>query len=687
MTPEEYIRTHPEDTEYAKAYSAKMSHAAPAVPGSPTAIPDAISENRPPERPVAPPEYHAPSRLGHPGLVDALPHFLGGGTQMWQEPSLAAFRLRTGLRDKGIDSQEYQHFADDEWNAAVNEAERQKRSVVRISKAKNDTLGNTVRNEVSDAVTSAPGAALGGALGRLDLFSGGLGTRALPALAERAGLAPKGTKDLVSDVMEEHPAAGLAGSFGAGGLPKLAAEATEHLGPGISGALTGAAAAAAERASEKGGEAALGRHPTLDVGDLMTPGLAAIMGAGAGKLGQGAQALQDSLRSDVHPMGKELRTLEAGGGKLHTLFPLVEPSPGMTDSLKTASKGGPEGVRFATDVAREKTVPGLTKAVMDRARTLDSEWNDPFEGFLPKYLGTPEGKVALPPTNLGNALKEIISTRTYPGTAGKIPFTARSEFKNALNDAFDVSEPVAPKKVPKGVQTISIDEARNQGFVVPDAPGNHRVALTLKKMDAKRFEAMMGDLSVLAKEGTSAMPPETYKKLVAAAREDRDAYPWPASLGEEPTATTPDNVTTRGFSAKHTEWSQKKAALDKLLGDAGITVGREPDPGAIEKAVRSASGGYGREGQSGLTKALYELAQHDEGLAQQLKEIPAIDAATFLSGKGGIQTSRRGVVSNLRLRADPIAASVAKNAPKLGAPAASALSSPAFKKLVLGLYQ
>jgi hypothetical protein len=339
-------------------------------------------------------------------------------------------------------------------------------------------------------------------------------------------------------------------------------------------------------------------------------------------------------------------------------------------------------------VAAGRAAPGITKNIVSRANALEDEW----QGFLDAYKASPEGKTPLPPKNVADTLLKIIDTRTYPGTEAKIPFASRSEFKQALNDAFEVTTPAPSPKAPPGVhgEIRTVAEARNMGFAV-QGPDTYKVLLIPRKLDATRFEAMMGDLSTLAKEGASAVPPETYRQLVAAARSDRDAYPWPKEFGPEPTATTEDGVATKGFSAAHTKIHQKLSELEGQMKGAGIPKRRDvrgsdvlPD---VEKSVRS----YGREGQEPLTKALLDLAGSDPALQARLKEIPATGAAEALMQKGRYFKSgtpmTSGNVNAARLRIDPILGALGDILPKAIAPATGGrVADEKFKSLIRDLY-
>ncbi len=279
----------------------------------------------------APPEALAPPDQGMTwdpsplkDFMRYMPSWVGGGTEMWHEPSLADFRSQAGDKAKGLDksSQEYKDYADAAWLDRYNRAHQNGENVVRIAYATDDMVSK-IALETPDVGTSAM-------LGASDSIAPGLLTEALPWLAEATGAAPPGARERVHATMDESPMAaglgsiagapfGVAGAIGKGasaatGLTKELAAGVPSAGRAVlKGAGAGALTAAGMEGAHEAAAAATGNGE--DAPDVLRKLLLAWLGGGIfGGLAGGGAAFSEGLRDPNTEAGAQLMFMDEAQG-------------------------------------------------------------------------------------------------------------------------------------------------------------------------------------------------------------------------------------------------------------------------------------------------------------------------------------------------------------------------------------
>lgn len=561
---------------------------------------------------------------------------------------------------------------------------------------------------------------------KLDRLAETVGAAALGAdktfgfgLAHRIATGPGGQSPEDLQALEAaHPVATGIGALAGGLAPQgLSARLFKGIGeaiPAAAGAIGKVARGIAQGAGTAGGTEFAGNVVQGKTGDqaLVTdPTLAALMGLGFGTIGGAGEALSGGLRNQLTAgmKGPALVALDQaaaegapslaqriarGMGQERQGSAAAQPGgiripPSVRSNFDEASTGG----GYALDRAVEKAAPGLASRASGRGAMLSDSWTK----FRDAYDATPEGQVALHPANTAKALQDIIRLRSHEtGSPGKTPFVDRQKFASALNDTFEVMSPSDAERSGRPFTVKTEDEATRLGFSIPKRPawkpfggpgpqevqatapgvsptsgGHAPVALVERELTAAKLEDVRNTLDELANAGDPSLGPETYRKLSAAIRADRDRYPWPKSLGAEPTATLPDGTEVRGLSAVAHGYAEKLGGHKGDLRALGIQ-GDQGGPEAMVPAMRSAVAGYGSKGNRTADEALRRLAQESPELFRALKEARVTEAAQEMTNSGP-SMSRTGLLRAAELRLDPLAQILAAQAGKLGAGASQAV--------------
>jgi hypothetical protein len=300
---------------------------------------------------LRPPEFKPEGSLTNAALPGLAPGFIGAyyrDQTMWHEPSPEEFREvvrpltktmpQDWLDERVTETEAYKRYADARWAEAYDKAKAEGRPIVRISMQ--GPWAQRVAG-VNDALASFTGGADEGLGAGLTLEATGHG---LEALGE------EGAIDALRAQRGRVPAARMAGAltgavapYGVGGLTARAglkaAAATglegsigrEAVRGLIGGAVGGAGQAGAEEAVRMGSDVARGLPVNAsDLGDAAAHvGMASLAGGAGGSilggLAGGAGRFAGHMRN-ASPMRRDIRDLEAGGGKV-TLTGGIEEAP------------------------------------------------------------------------------------------------------------------------------------------------------------------------------------------------------------------------------------------------------------------------------------------------------------------------------------------------------------------------
>lgn len=628
----------------------------------------------------APNEFHPPpSSLGGP--LDTLRHFLpsglGGSTEMYREPTLAEFRMATGNRTAERDSDEYKHFADTQWKARVERAQREGTPVVRTEYMDTPTAASKLKQTFYNVAHEGPDTVMAGLLGAGDLASGGLLTKNAPKVLERQGLAPEGSSHVFEDVMADSPVASSLGALAgaAKGIPGKLGAAVKGLGGVAQGAVAAGGTKLAENVAKSlpeglGGEP--GFHPSVD-SLVLDPLIASGIGAGIGGIGSLAGSSQGSLRKGtVAPEQKAaIRALDrANAGQENFAgtvgdrgglnpFSLFGDTARLTPAMKEnfAAEIAPGSTTNAPTEAVRRVAPKLAESLGAKHQALSDAWDNTVAG----YMNGPGRDALVRPTSLVSGLSGIVKSHQYEGTDAPLPFVKiLGAAKSALNRATDISEPavsITKDGIPGEVMTVG--QAKIAGYDVNGDPAL-KVKITPKAMNAQEFENMMSELRLAANEGKD-IGPETYRQWAAQAREDRDKFPG-------------------GWSEKHTKFHDALSEIEGQIRNLGMQPKRTLDPGEVAKGMGSAVGNYRGEG-SIPDKVLEQLAGGDPTVLQRLREVAAHDAVPKVNAAGKIlSTNPIRNLSGIRVSLDPLAGLIDRNAPDVAVAASSGKLGPGAKK-------
>lgn len=611
----------------------------------------------------------------------------------WREPTLAEFHKENPhLASIGRDSPAYAEYADRKWLEAVAQAKTERRPVVRTSRISMKDIPSTMRKAGYEALQEIPDTVMGGLLGAGDVASAGILTRLAPAVAERAGLAPKNSGRVLEDVMADSPIAAGAGALAGGmkGVPELLYNKTKELVGEGGSLLARAARGAATTGAASGGTKAIenvmdaeaaksrGETPDLSLAKLAgEPALAAILGGVLGGVAGAATGAHANLRSDLHnpDVAPGLRILSEVGGR-----PAFFGEGGLKLPAGVRENFAGGGEKFATSEAAGKVVPGLAADVAAAEGAIKSS---PEALKMAEYHRSPSGAVAVIPENLGTEVLRIAQKNA------DLPYVQDAIHRRALTSLFRVSEPSAAPTVPGGSSLLTTQGARALGFDVPDMPGM-KVVVTPVRKTAQQIETITDALDHLGKAETGGIPPKDIARLMRAARLDRDKLPWGADLGPAPKATiqTEDGpIEVTGLSALDAQLSAKRKTIEEPLRKLGVNRTKNIAASDIEDALtRAALDLFASDKTASADKALLALAAHAKDPTEAvrlLKEVAATRVAPRLAGKAqgaGGQGYERKFLRGARFRLDPAFGAADRGNRLLTVPLATGALGPGAEK-------
>jgi hypothetical protein len=625
----------------------------PAFEQSPEALMVAREEHF--KRLQRPSEHIVPAEAGLESIYNFIPSYFGGRTEMWNEPSLQEFREQTGLRDKGLDSPEYKHFADAMWAHRYDAAAAKGENVVRTAAAiPAESFDNATfaRRAVDQAVHGLAGTLSSGMGGLLEGYTGGL-------------VEPN---EAAKDLMEEYPVGRAAGAlYGATrptsaisrfdslvkqGVPALAERGAGVVGNTLRGAargaLVGGAIAGADDALHAGDADEVSLFPAGVLGGLLGGSAA---GFGAGMMGR--------LRNPLHAQGRALNEIETAlaggeenapvrGTKFFSLDPRV--TPGVESAMEESLTPGVNRAAGVPDILAQRAAPAISKAALAERAALEAEIGATNE----RFYNSPGGKTPTKPTNFVNWLFKTINERSPAGF--QLPFAKSAEFKTALNNTMavipDLDGTIAQNvALRQGGTVMSYEQAQSLGLSLEGIPQVEKVVVVPLAMTARHFDTITEGLDNLAKASSKTGAVDSALEAgQRAIREDRGKFRWdPSVMGPEPKAILDDGTEVTGWNAYKRLASERLGELEQRMGDAGIPAGKNVTPLQAEAGVLSRAKGFRQGERANQDEALMSFMGGETG---PLWDIAAAHAAGNM-GQPTLSTQSAGAIRNAQILADP----------------------------------
>lgn len=623
-----------------------------------------------------PPELIQPPGPSHPlisplaAIYDYLPTWAGGKTEMWEEPNLLDFRsdpdsrqaFGPGVDKLGVDSPEYQDYADRRWAEAYDTAQLMGQNIVRQSQAKGITEnGGHLGVTASRGLTNLGGTMAGLAAGFNALAAPGASSPNAEAAADEYPLggaignllgafSPKGATGIIgnalSDVIGPAKATGIAGAAGRGA---------------VVGGLTGGGV----RGLQDAGDAVRG-NPHSDEAARIAEAMA--LGTGGGAIAGTGGALTRGLRDPLTPEGRELNLLEtalAGGEnnppeRATRFLGGLKVTPGAEAAAAESKALGDNRGVSPTDILAGKVAEPIARTALAEDAALKADIGRTDRNFY----GSNAGQNQVAPRAFVRTLRNRIEKGTFDD-GSSLPLEHGAELKKALNDAVEVF-PVKPgDEAPwarryKG-NVISVREANQLGLRVA---GNDtdKVIMIPKPMNAEQMDITLRNVDSNANAASiRGSEDPVWGELQRAGRIDRDRFGSDMSLGKVEPVMLPDGTELKGWGAyKHHVHEQIKD-IERRMVNAGIPQGKNVGLEQATEGVRQNAIGFREPNRAVQDKALMSFMG---GQTSPLWDITSARYGRTLQPTNSL--SRTSVLRNLQLRLDPTFARAERYAMPLG---------------------
>lgn len=433
-----------------------------------------------------------------------------------------------------------------------------------------------------------------------------------------------------------NPIAAMAGGVGAalipGGAPRLAVRGLGLL-PAAKGAMgriaqeagKGAVGAAALGGLEDAADTHYGRDSApRGMGDVlsrmkMRAALGAGIGGGAQALGEGGNALTQSLRRN----NPAVRELEEAGGSLG-LTGVNEP-PSVKAARDAEAAGGPRASDAATERGTAIALNAQGKKASDTYARIASNKD--------AYDATAEGQGTISSEPLHRKMAELSNANTIPGKVGespaRIPFSNKAierEVDNLMHYEAIPLDDARLDALDDGAKTMSLKHARRLKVDLPDGATDETHVLVGRHADltSEQLDRVLDRIDAAAKEGKvkDARELGDVRAMGAVARQMREQFG-----GNE--------VAPQGLGAMQGQHSQELKSLENRFAALGLGSLREIDPAdatqraSVFKALRA----YKQPGNKPFDDVIDEIAAENPGLAEALKDQGAMRAYTKLSSR------------------------------------------------------